>query len=115
MATSHPKENMRNLRFTSWQEWSRRIRARAQAVSNARADRAWALAASVGIPRNMCCLHNAAIDDSMQGWCKGNPKRLKVAKRANRMFIDYVFEPTRLADRITSRAYRRIQDEMQNS
>lgn len=41
------------------------------------------MAASVGIPRNVCCLHNASIDTELKGWCAGNPGMLKVAKQAN--------------------------------
>ena len=71
-----------------------------------RDERAWALAASVGIDRNMCCLHNASIDDEMRGWCAGNPRRLKVAKRAAYILNDW--RASRLAERIISRAYDRM-------
>ncbi len=96
------------MSFDAWCAFSRAIRARADALVASRRDAAFALAASVGIPRNLCCLHNAAIDDDLRGWCKGNPARLRVAKRANWLLSNHVWEPSRLADRIISRAWDRI-------
>lgn len=92
--------------FKAWQEFATKIRQRAEIADRMRADRAWALAASVGIPRCGCSLHNAAIDDEMRGWCAGNPRRLKVAKRANYIMADSRI--SRLADSIVSRAYSRM-------
>lgn len=66
--------------------------------------RGWALAATVEIPQCMCCLHNAALDDNLIGWCHGNPHRLAVAQRAR-----YMVNRTRagdLARKRTARAYR---------
>jgi|APGre2960657404_1045060.scaffolds.fasta_scaffold93221_3 hypothetical protein len=59
---------------------------RAEAVCDSIQARAWKLAATVGIPRDLCCLHNASLDDDMKGWCHGNPHRLQVAKQAVAMF-----------------------------
>lgn len=58
---------------------------RAEAVCDSIQERAWALAATVGIPRDGCCLHNASIDDDLKGWCKDRPDRLRVAKHATAM------------------------------
>jgi hypothetical protein len=92
--------------FAAWQAFSRDIGDRARRVKNARDDRAWALAASVGIPRCGCSLHNASTDTAMSGWCEGNPLRLKVAKRAVHIHNDWRI--VRLADRIADREYMRL-------
>lgn len=92
--------------FKAWQDFATKIRQRADAAEKMRMERAWALAATVGIPRCGCSLHNASIDDELRGWCAGNPKRLKVAKRANHILMDSRI--SRLADSIVSRAYARM-------
>ena len=94
--------------FESWQEFARNIGARGKAVSDHRQEIGWSLAASVGIPRCGCSLHNASIDDELTGWCAGNPKRLKVAKKANWMVNEWAWEPSNLATRIVSRAYHKF-------
>jgi hypothetical protein len=66
-----------------WRSIADKVRKRAVAVDDSTHDRGWAMAATVGIPRCGCSLHNASIDDAMTGWCKGTPERLRVAKRAN--------------------------------
>ncbi len=92
--------------FKEWQDFAAKVHAHAANAERMRQDRGWALAASVGIERNMCCLHNASIDDAMTGWCKGNPHRLKVAKQARYILDD--FTASRLADRIAARAFDRL-------
>lgn len=92
-------------RFAAWQAFAQTVQARADAVTKSRHDKAWNLAATVGIPRCGCCLHNASIDDAMNGWCHNNPKRLKVAKRAVRILNDW--RASRLASTIINRAYPR--------
>jgi hypothetical protein len=79
------------------------LRERAIRLQASITDRGFALALTVGIPRNMCCLHNASIDDNLQGWCKGNPAMLKIAKRANLIVNDW--SATRLADAICKRLW----------
>lgn len=99
---------MKPLTFKQWQEFAQNITQRASALAHARIDAGFALAATVGIPRCGCSLHNASIDDDLKGWCAGNPHRLKVAKRANYIVTEYAWHPTRLADRIVQRAYARV-------
>ena len=93
------------LTFTEWQERSTSIRKRAERLQKSMHERGWKLAASVGIPRDFCCLHNASIDTELRGWCSGNPERLKVAKAANRILSDW--SATRLAESIIRRMFER--------
>ncbi len=92
--------------FKMWQDYADQVRAHAEAIDRMRSERAWKLAASVGIGQCMCSLHNAAIDDDMTGWCHNNPRRLKVAKQANHILNDW--RASRLADRIVQRAFDRM-------
>jgi hypothetical protein len=95
------------MTLKQWQAFARNVRDRADAVNRSVQDRGWALAASVGIPRCGCSLHNASIDDNLVGWCARNPHRLKVAKRANYLVMQWPASP--LADRIIERAWRSVQ------
>ncbi len=99
--------NTKPLTFKQWQQFATKVNARAEKVARQRMDAGFALAATVGIGRDMCCLHNAAIDDELKGWCAGNPERLKVAKRADYMVTEWCWQPTRLAQRLISRAWDR--------
>ena len=92
--------------FARYQELSRSIRQRGEAIDRSIHNQGWALAESVGIGRCACSLHNASIDDDMTGWCRNNPQRLKVAKRAN--YLVNHWPGSRLADRIIARAWNRI-------
>ncbi len=94
------------IRFAAWQAFAAKVESHAKAIDEMRMARVWKLAESVGIGRDMCCLHNASIDNEMTGWCKGNPHRLKVAKRARHIADDWT--ASRLASRIVSRAYDRM-------
>lgn len=98
-------------RFDAWVAYSNRVRAMADRVNHSRREQAFGLAASVGIHRDMCCIHNASIDDDMKGWRKGNPQRLKVAKRVAWMLDEWQWQPTRLADAISRKSYKRIVQE----
>lgn len=69
-------------RFRAWVDYCAQVRAMVDRIRAARADRAFAIAAAVGIPRHGCCLHNASIDRELRGWCAGRPDRLKAARRA---------------------------------
>lgn len=95
--------------FAQWQAFARAVHAAADRITNARHDAGWRLAATVGIPRDMCCLHNASIDENFTGWCAGADgyNRLKVAKRANHIVNDWT--ASRLADRIVGRAWQSMQ------
>lgn len=72
-----------------WQQYAKRTDDRVTRLQNSIHDRGWALAATVGIPRCGCSLHNASIDDELKGWCYRNPERLKVAKRAAHIVNDW--------------------------
>ncbi|MDD5350041.1 MAG: hypothetical protein PHQ12_07505 [Chthoniobacteraceae bacterium] len=92
--------------LAKWQAFTRDINARARRLDDSIHERGWALAATVGIPRCGCSVHNASIDDAMTGWCAGNPERLKVAKRA--AYLLSLWPGSNLAERINRRAYNRI-------
>jgi len=94
----------------AWQDFARRIDARAKAVDDAIHNRGWALAASVGIPRDGCCLHNASIDRELKGWCHRNPKRYRVARQAN--YLVNQWPASRLARRIIAREYNKMRGDM---
>lgn len=81
----------------------------ANRITNAQHDAGWRLAASVGIPRDGCCLHNASIDENFTGWCAGagGYNRLKVAKRANHIVSDWT--ASQMADRVIARAWMAMQ------
>jgi hypothetical protein len=93
-------------RFAAWKQITHRIRTRTEALQKAQHEKGWELAASVGIPRCGCSLHNASIDDDMTGWCKGNPERLKVAKRAKHILDNW--SASRLGARLIQRAWNRL-------
>ena len=95
------------MSIQEWQRFSQSISARASAVDRSIHERGWRLAATVGIPRCGCSLHNASIDDSLSGWCFRNPERLKVAKRAN--YLVNQWPAARIAERIISRAYSKVE------
>ena len=92
--------------FRQWQDYADKVNARAKRINDMRSDRGWALAASVGIPRCGCSLHNASIDNAMTGWCARNPKRLKVAKQATHIINDY--SASRIAETLTRRKWAEL-------
>lgn len=95
------------ITFKEWQAIAQRVNSIAKRLQDARHDQGWKLAASVGIPHDMCCLHNASIDDNLTGWCHKNPERLRVAKQANHIVNDW--EISHKAQKIVSRAWNRIE------
>jgi hypothetical protein len=99
---------MKTANFEAWQKFAENIRSRGEALAISRMEQGFALALSVGIPRDLCCLHNASIDDEMTGWCANNPKRLKAAKKAAWMCSEWCWEPTRLASKIISKAWNEM-------
>jgi hypothetical protein len=92
--------------IAEWRSIADKVRKRAVAVDDSTHDRGWAMAATVGIPRCGCSLHNASIDDAMTGWCKGNPERLRVAKRANHLVNNW--DASRIADKVIKSAWNRL-------
>lgn len=94
--------------FAEWQTFARAVNDCAQRITHARHEAGWQLAATVGIPRDGCCLHNASIDDKMTGWCAGpgGYERLRVAKRATHILNDW--RVSHLAEKIVARAFERV-------
>lgn len=92
--------------FAKWKALASAVRERAQALDASMQQRGWDFAATVGIPHCGCSLHNASIDDDLQGWCKDNPERLRVAKRANYMVNQW--QASRIADRVIKAAWNRL-------
>jgi hypothetical protein len=91
-------------KFHAWQAYADAIQARIDAIQRRQHDKGWSIAANVGIPRHACALHNASIDDSMTGWCAGNPARLAGAKAATRYLNDW--RASRIGRAMIDRAYR---------
>lgn len=102
------------ITFAQWQEYSRKMHAIADRVCKSRQNRGWALAITVGIGRCGCSLHNASIAEVGKGWgavngIEPNGRRvIRVARAAKRLIEDLAWEPTRIADRATSKAWDRI-------
>jgi hypothetical protein len=96
------------VRWDAFVSYAHGVRAITKRVKTARDDRAYRLGATVGLPRHALCIHNAALDKSLTGWCKDNPQRYRVAKRVNHMLCDW--KPARLGDALIDRAYPRTND-----
>jgi len=92
--------------FARWQAIHARVTAQGRRIDDATHEKGWALAASVGIPRHMCALHNASIDDELKGWCHQNPQRLKVARQANHLVNDWT--ASQKAREISKRAWNKL-------
>ncbi len=94
------------MTFEQWKELCERVHAMADRVYQMRSARGWAMAATVGIPRNGCCIHNASIDTACTEWSAAGPHVYKTARRALRLIEDY--SASRLAERITARAWAQV-------
>ncbi len=96
------------MTFQQWQSFAQRVRARADRINRAKTDRGFAIAASAGIGRDMCCIHNASIADVGRGWGAGVDGRatIKTARRALRVLDD--FTEHRIADRIIAHAWKTV-------
>lgn len=94
--------------FAEWQAFSRAVREASDRIRAYRLTRAFALAATVGLPADGCCIHNAACDVNLTGWCHGNPQRLHVAKRVNHELKDW--RASEVAGRVSSRAWNIASD-----
>lgn len=92
--------------FLQWKCIAQGARDRAKRIDDSIHERGWQLAATVGIPRCGCSLHNASIDDDLTGWCKDNPAMLKVAKQANHLVNQW--PGSRIADRVIKSAWNRL-------
>lgn len=91
--------------FAEWKAYCKQVDAMAERITRAKHERGWALAATVGIGRCMCSLHNASIDDELKGWCAGpdGRRRLKAARAALRLLDDWTAH--RIAERVINRAW----------
>ena len=65
-----------------------------------RARQLWATAFDCGLP-DFNCIHNAAIDDGLKGWCR-NRLQLRTARICNELVSDYS------QDRIVEKLVRRL-------
>lgn len=92
--------------FTEWKRIAQEARQRGERIDQSIHDQGWKLAATVGIPRCSCSLHNASIDDGLTGWCKDNPERLKVARKANHLINQW--PGSRIADKLVESAWNRL-------
>ncbi len=87
-----------------WKQRITRLHEIAARIDRYRTERAWALAATVGIGRCGCSLHNASIADVGKGWGAGNSHEpdgrrvVKVARAATRI-MDSAFEGYRIVER----------------
>ena len=89
----------------NYYQFAAMVRRICERTTKMRMERGFKIAASVGIGRDMCCIHNAAMDDSMSGWCHKNPARLKAAKQADFMVNEFAWQPSRLAEKILKNAW----------
>lgn len=103
---SNTREQARIEAFAQWKQLAHKVNAEAKASDDALHEAGWALAATVGIPRDGCCLHNASIDDELNGWCAGNPQRLVVAKEAKALVSS--FPASREADLLIKSEWNRL-------
>ena len=89
-----------------WQAIASRVNQQAKRIDRSTQDIGWAMAASVGIPHDACCLHNASIDTELKGWCHQNPERLRVAKQAKHLVESWA--ASRKAERVVRRAWNKL-------
>ena len=94
------------MTFLQWRTFAQRVNGIAERISRMKIDRGFALARANGISPDMCCIHNASIDENLTGWCHNNPARLKAAKRAKRIVDDC--RHNRLAESVIARAYATV-------
>lgn len=94
------------MTFAEWKAYATRVREMADRVNTMRHDRGFAIAATVGIPRDMCCLHNASIDRNCTGWSSAGPHVHRTARKALRLVDDW--SASRIADRAIQRAWATV-------
>jgi hypothetical protein len=92
------------MTLEQWRELAARVHGMADRIWVMRRNRVDAVCRANGL--DIRCLHNAAGDDGLTGWCHQNPGRLKLAKALNRELSDWT--PSRIAERICSRAWQRV-------
>lgn len=97
------------MTFEQWKSLDREVRARASRINRMKHNRGWKLAASVGIGRCGCSLHNASIASVGAGWGAGpdGRRRIRVARAAARLVNCY--EASRIAERISRRAWESVE------
>ena len=94
-----------DMTFEQWKAIAYRVNIIRDKLLASRRGLAFSIAISHGISPDACCIHNAALDDKMEGWCHRNPERLKAAKLANRILNDW--SASEKAKRIIDRAWKR--------
>ena len=92
------------MTYTQWQNFARNIRERAQQLETSKKNEARELAHKNGLDPS--CIHNAAIDTELTGWCYRHPERLKIARQVEHALGD--FSISHLADRIIDRQYKKL-------
>lgn len=92
------------MKFQEWQKFARDIRKRAEILQDSKHEEARELATLNGL--DYMCIHNAAIDTDLRGWCKDSPEKLRIAKKVNHILSD--FSICNLADRIIDRAWKNV-------
>ena len=94
------------MTYQEWMEFAKSIRRRAEALDEAIHATGFRIAASQGLPPMINCIHNAAIDDNLVGWCFQNYARLSAAKHADYLLNQW--PGSALADRIITKAWNRM-------
>lgn len=91
------------MTFEQWKSFANKVNAIRDKILASCRERSFSIAVENGISPDATCIHNAACDDKMIGWCARNPARLKAAKLANRILNDW--SASEKASRIISRAW----------
>lgn len=104
MTTTQPTEWQKA--FRQWQAFAQNVNARTKRLQSSHHEKGWKIAVEAGIGRCLCCVHNASIDDDLEGWCYRNPERLKAAKLANHILSDWTI--SQLGERIVNRAWLKL-------
>ena len=101
---------MKPITFAEWQRLTRRVREAADRMREERERQVYAMARAVGLPDNPTLIHNASCDSGLRGWCAGpgGVERLRVAKRCAWMLKGWIWEPSRRADAIVTKSWRRV-------
>lgn len=94
------------VRFQAWQDYAQQMRERARRIEQMKRERAFAIAATVGLPPHALCIHNASLDTNCKGWSAAGPHVYKTARRARRLLDDWT--ASRLADKLISKAWDRL-------
>lgn len=95
------------VRMTVWRTRRERLKAVASRIRKAnleRAERIWKEAFGSSLPPSNC-VHNAAIDANLTGWCKTR-KQLRAAKQADALINDWT--TSQIANRGSNRIWSQL-------